>query len=305
MKNGFLIINKPKGITSHDVVNIVRKKFNIKKVGHAGTLDPFATGVLIIGINKATRLLEFLKNEKKVYSVKAKLGIITQTFDIDDEIKEKHEVTQQHLKKLKKLVYSFVGDYLQVPPAYSAKKYQGKRLYEYARAGKIITLPPKKVNIYQITDFYQNDDEFGFIVEVSAGTYIRSLIMDIGYSLGCGAVTTDLCRIKSGKFTLKESVKIDEISENSVIEMDEAVDFPWVKVNNGEKVIKGQQIYKENITEFSDFEKDDFVKIYDERSSFLGIGVAEKRSTFLKTLFENENRNDRIVKIRKILYEVT
>jgi tRNA pseudouridine55 synthase len=305
MKSGFLVINKPNGITSHDVVSIIRKKFGIKKVGHAGTLDPFATGVLVVGINKATRLLEFFQNEKKTYYVKAELGIITDTFDIEGKIQERNEVTQQQILNLKDTCFSFVGEYLQVPPAYSAKKYQGKKLYEYAREGKIINLPPKKVNIYQIANFSQEGREFSFYVEVSSGTYIRSLIMDIGYALGCGAVTKELCRIKSGKFELKDSILLEEASLGKILKMDEALDLPYVKINNGQQAIKGQQIYKDNIIEFSNFNKNDYVKIYDEKQSFLGIGRAEKKSTFLKTLLKEEERNDRIVKIYKILYEVT
>jgi tRNA pseudouridine55 synthase len=305
MKSGFLVINKPNGITSHDVVSIIRKKFGIKKVGHAGTLDPFATGVLVVGINKATRLLEFFQNEKKTYYVKAELGIITDTFDIEGKIQERNEVSQQQISNLKNTCFSFVGEYLQVPPAYSAKKYNGKKLYEYAREGKIINLPPKKVNIYQIANFSQEGREFSFYVEVSSGTYIRSLIMDIGYALGCGAVTKELCRIKSGKFELKDSILLEEASLGKILKMDEALDLPYVKINNGQQVIKGQQIYKDNIIEFSNFNKNDYVKIYDEKQSFLGIGRAEKKSTFLKTLLKEEERNDRIVKIYKILYEVT
>jgi tRNA pseudouridine55 synthase len=305
MKSGFLVINKPKGITSHDVVSITRRKFGMKKIGHAGTLDPFATGVLIVGINKATRLLEFFQNEKKTYYVKAELGIITDTFDIEGEVQEKNEVTQQHINNLKDTCFSFVGEYLQVPPAYSAKKYKGKKLYEYAREGKIINLPPKKVKVYQIENFLQKGREFSFFVEVSSGTYIRSLIMDIGYALGCGAVTKELCRVKSGKFELKDSIRLEEVSLEKILKMDEALDLPYVKINNGQQVIKGQQIYKDNILEFSDFDKNDYLKIYDEKEAFLGIGRAEKKSAFLKTLLKEEARNDRIVKIYKILYEVT
>ncbi|POZ91391.1 tRNA pseudouridine synthase B, partial [Petrotoga halophila DSM 16923] len=134
---------------------------------------------------------------------------------------------------------------------------------------------------------------------------IRSLIMDIGYALGCGAVTKELCRIKSGKFELKDSILLEEVSLEKMLKMDEALDLPYVKINNGQQVIKGYQIYKDNILEFSNFNKNDYVKIYDEKGYFLGIGKAEKKSTFLKTLFKQEERNDRIVKINKILYEVT
>jgi len=202
-------------------------------------------------------------------------------------------------------VFSFIEEYLQVPPAYSAKKYKGKRLYEYAREGKIINLPPRKVQIYSISNFKQEGTEFSFVVEVGPGTYIRSLIMDIGYKLGCGAVTVELCRLKSGKFTLDEAISLEEVSYDKLISLDDSIDFPYVVVNNGDKVLKGQQIYKSNIIEYSDFEKGDYVKIYNEEREFISIGIAERRSKFLTTLLKMPERNDRIVKIYKNLYEVT
>lgn len=306
MKSGFIIVNKPKGITSHDVVQKIRNILEIKKVGHAGTLDPFATGVLIIGLNKATRLLEFFQNERKTYYVKGQLGIITETFDIEGEIKERNYVDKIDIENLREVLLSFIGEYLQVPPAYSAKKYKGRKLYEYAREGKIINLPPKKVTIYNIINFSQIGTEFAFQVEVSSGTYIRSLIMDIGYKLGCGAVTKELVRLNSGKYSLKDAVELNEVSKDKIIDMDKALDLPFVQVNNGEKVLQGQQIFKENIIEYSTFDKGDYVKIYDESMNFLGIGLSERKSDFLNTLIEKiPERNERIVKIHKILFEVS
>lgn len=305
MKSGIIVINKPKGKTSHGVVEKVRYILQTKKVGHAGTLDPFATGVLVLGVNKGTKLLEFFFNDRKIYYVKAKLGIITETFDLESEIREVNEVTKEHIDALKEVVFSFIEEYLQVPPAYSAKKYKGKRLYEYAREGKIINLPPRKVQIYSISNFKQEGTEFSFVVEVGPGTYIRSLIMDIGYKLGCGAVTVELCRLKSGKFTLDEAISLEEVSYDKLISLDDSIDFPYVVVNNGDKVLKGQQIYKSNIIEYSDFEKGDYVKIYNEEREFIGIGIAERRAKFLTTLLKMPERNDRIVKIYKNLYEVT
>ena len=305
MKSGIILINKPKGITSHKVVEKVRTILKTKKVGHAGTLDPFATGVLVIGVNKGTKVLEFFLNDKKRYFVKAKLGIVTETFDLDGEIKEQNEVTKEQIESVKDVVFSFVGEYLQVPPAYSAKKYKGKHLYEYAREGKIINLPPKLVKIYDISNFKQIDTDFSFEVEVSPGTYIRSLIMDIGYKVGCGAVTIELCRKKSGIFSLEQTISLEEVSYNKVITLDNCIHFPYVVVNNGDKVLKGHQIYKSNIQEYSEFEIGEYVKIYNEKREFIGIGIAERHSKFLTTLLKMPERDDRIVKIYKNIYEVT
>jgi len=305
MKSGIIVINKPKGITSHKVVEKLRTILKTKKVGHAGTLDPFATGVLVIGVNKGTKVLEFFLNDKKRYYVKAKLGIITETFDLDGEIKEQNEVTKEQIESVKDVVFSFVGEYLQVPPAYSAKKYKGKHLYEYAREGKIINLPPKLVKIYDISNFKQIDTDFSFEVEVSPGTYIRSLIMDIGYKVGCGAVTIELCRKKSGIFSLEHSINLEDASYNKIIPIDNCINFPYVVVNHGDKVLKGHQIYKSNILEYSEFEKGEYVKIYNEQKEFIGIGITERSSKFLATLLKMPERDDRIVKIYKNIYEVT
>jgi len=297
---GFFNINKPSGITSHDVVDIIRDKFGIKKVGHTGTLDPFASGVLIVAVNSGTRFIEFLNSDIKTYYVKAELGKTTDTYDITGKITEEYEVKKHHTDSLENTVNSFSGKYLQVPPVYSARRYNGKRLYEYAREGKIITLPPQEVNIFNISDITKENNTFSFVASVSAGTYIRSLIRDIGYKLGCGAYVKELKRLSAGKFGIGNSVIPEDISENSIIPVNDAVDYPEIFVNEGRKVLDGIQIYTDNIKSYGFFSKDDYVKIKDENGIFLGIGIAERNSSFIKTL-EVHDRTERIVKIRKIL----
>lgn len=301
MKNGFLIINKPKGISSHDAIRKIRAILKTRKVGHAGTLDPFATGILFVAVNKGTRFIEFFDNSNKTYLVKGKLGIITDTFDITGEIKEKYDVLDSHKNNLEEIVYSFIGEYLQIPPAYSAKKYKGKKLYEYARKGEIINLPPKKQYIYDIKNFNQKEDEFEFIVEVSSGTYIRSLIMDIGYKLGCGATAIELKRTGFDYININESIEIDEISYDKVIPVENVLKLPSIWINNPQKIINGIQVYKTSINKYDNFEKNEYIKILDEKSNFVGIGKTEKTSKFLQTLLSKDDRNDRIVKLYKIL----
>jgi tRNA pseudouridine55 synthase len=302
MNNGFILIDKPSGITSHDVVDIVREKFSTRKVGHSGTLDPFATGLLILGINKGTRLLEYLQNKSKKYYVKAKLGVVTDTFDITGEIKEENEVKEEHIKKLKEIILSFKGKYMQVPPMYSARKYNGKRLFELARRGKIINMPPKEVEIYDIENIkiYENGF-FEFTCEVSSGTYIRSLIMDIGYKIGIGAVTQELRRLKVGRFNIDDSIIIEEISEEKMIPMLEVLDFPKVILNDLGIIrgLNGNPIFLDNIKEYEEFKKDDYVSLIDENNNLIAIAIAERNSKFLKTL-ERHDRIERIFKIKKV-----
>lgn len=302
MVNGFVLVDKPSGITSHDAVDIIREKFSTKKVGHSGTLDPFATGLLLIGINKGTRLLEYLQHQDKKYHVKAKLGVITDTYDITGEIKEKNEVLKKHMDKLEETILSFKGNYMQVPPMYSARKYQGKKLYELARQGKIIKMPPVEVKIYTIENIKIHEDgNFEFECEVSSGTYIRSLIMDIGYKLGIGAVTTELRRLKVGKFDIKDAVKLEEISEKNIISMIDMLSFPKVILNEIglARALNGNHIFLEHIEKYDDFKKEDYVSLVDNNKNLIAIAVAERNSNFLKTL-ENHQRNERIFKIKKV-----
>ncbi|PWJ96225.1 tRNA pseudouridine synthase B [Oceanotoga teriensis] len=301
MNNGFLIVNKPENMTSHDVVSIARKKLNTKKIGHTGTLDPFATGVLILGINKGTKFIEFLNKDIKKYFVRGKLGEITDTFDKDGKVVEQNEVTNEDIKKIEPTIMSLLGKRMQTPPSYCAKKYKGKRLYEYARKGEIINLPPHEIEIFSIENFSQEGKEFEFEVTVSAGTYIRSLIMEIGYIIGPGAVTIELKRTQAGNMNILNTIDINDISYEKIISINEVLNIPILKVNNSDKIKNGIQIYKEFVENYEKFKKDNFVKLIDENDNFFGIAKAEKNSSFIKTLIKNNERNDRIAKIYKIL----
>ncbi len=302
MNNGFILIDKPVGITSHDVVEIIRKKFSTKKVGHSGTLDPFATGLLIIGINKGTRLLEYLQHQDKKYYVKAKLGIVTDTYDITGEIKEKNNVLKEHIDKLEETILSFKGKYMQVPPMYSARKYQGKRLFELARKGKIIKMPPKEVEIYNIENIQIFEDgTFEFECVVSSGTYIRSLIMDIGYKIGVGAVTTELRRLKVGNFDISKAVNLEKVTERDVIPMIDMLSFPKVTLNEMglRRALNGNHIFLEHIEKYDEFKKEDMVSLIDKDKNLIAVAIAERNAKFLETL-ERLERNERVFKIKKV-----
>ena len=217
--NGIIVINKPKDYTSRDIVNIVSKKLNTKKVGHTGTLDPLATGVLVLPIGRALKVSELLTSNTKEYIAEVILGYETDMLDITGtEIKRNiPSVTKEELLKVLK---SYIGKYNQEVPLYSAVKVGGKKLYEYARSGTPVIPPSKEVEVYSlelISDLKHIKDavEFTIRCEVSKGTYIRSLIRDIAYSLNTYGTMKNLIRTRQGIFTLKDAYTLKDIVENN------------------------------------------------------------------------------------------
>lgn len=211
--DGILVINKPYGVTSRDVVNEVCRIFNTKKVGHTGTLDPIAQGVLVVCMGKATKLVEVLTCDDKEYIANVKLGILTDTLDTEGNV-IKEEKTTLDKERLIEVLNSFVKQYEQEVPIYSAVKVRGKKLYEYARNGEVIDLPKRMVDIKNIELLELNSSEYKFKVTVSKGTYIRSLIKDINDELGVIGVMSSLIRTRQGKFDISEAYKLDDIKNN-------------------------------------------------------------------------------------------
>ncbi len=209
--NGLIVVNKEINRTSRDIVNDLTKILGTKKIGHTGTLDPLATGVLVCLVGRYTKLNELLTATMKKYEAEIKLGIETDTGDITGNvIKEKSfSVTEEQIKKV---LDSMMGSYEQEVPLYSAVKIKGKKLYEYAREGKTVTLPKRMVTIYTINLITYHDDVIKFAVEVSKGTYIRSLIKDICTKLGTVGTMQSLVRLKQGPFTLDEAYSLKEIA---------------------------------------------------------------------------------------------
>lgn len=217
--NGFLIINKKENMTSTDVVRKVKKEVQIKKVGHSGTLDPMTTGVLVIALNRATKYLSILtKNSEKKYLVTMRFGYQTDTFDVTGEVIKEDNDFKLDMEQFIKTCNMFVGEYEQIPPIYSAKKVDGKRLYEYARAGKQVEIEPSKVIIHSIYNIIKvSDIEVSFEVVVSKGTYIRSLIEDIAQKMNTCATMSKLCRLETDGFNINQAVEIEDISLEKVI----------------------------------------------------------------------------------------
>lgn len=275
--DGIIVINKPKGITSREVVNKVCKLLNTKKVGHTGTLDPIATGVLVLCVGKATKLVETLTSNDKEYVATVKLGILTDTLDTDGTIIEKKCVNLDK-NKLVNVLNSFIGTYNQEVPIYSAVKVNGKKLYEYARAKKEVTIPKRMVEIKKIKLIEFGNDYYKFKVTVSKGTYIRSLIKDINDKLGIIGVMSDLVRTKQGKFSINNSYTLENMENNNynVLTITDVLkDENCVIISNTlfEKVKNGALINNEYNTSMVTFIYNDSViaiyKIYDKDKSKL------------------------------------
>lgn len=214
--NGLLVINKQQGVTSHDVVNDIRHIFKTKQVGHLGTLDPLATGVLVICIGDATKLVQFLENVNKEYECEVTLGIETNSYDITGEVVKTENITSLNEKEIDDALASFLGKSMQLPPIYSAIKKNGKKLYEYARKNQDVEISPREIEIStikRISDVIYSDNKakFSFKVTVSKGTYIRSLCHDLGVKLNVPATMSGLRRTRNGEFDLQNSFTIDEV----------------------------------------------------------------------------------------------
>lgn len=214
--DGILVVDKPKGITSHDVVDVVRRRFGMRRVGHAGTLDPMATGVLVMLLGRATKLAgTFLKDDKE-YVATLFFGRSTDTQDATGKVLEKKDVNGLDIDTVRKALESFRGNMEQIPPMVSAKKYKGKKLYELARKGKTIPRKPCPITIHEIELLEFAPPEVIFRVKCSKGTYVRTLCEDIGRSLGYPAHMSALKRTQSGRFSLKEARPLDDINEKDI-----------------------------------------------------------------------------------------
>lgn len=265
MLDGVLIIDKPSGITSHDVVAKVRKALKTKKVGHTGTLDPLATGVLVVCVEKATKLVNYLTCDEKIYEVEMKLGIKTDTGDIAGNIIDEDTNYKVTIKEANEVIKSFVGKQKQIPPMYSAIKVNGQKLYELARKGIEIEREPRDIEIFDIYNIEINNEFIKYTVHCSKGTYVRSLCEDIAQRLGTIGVMTKLRRIKSGQFEIENAIKIDDISEEKIISMEKLFDKEINVQKNLKELLNGMKIAIQN--------PDGLYKLYTDR--FIGIGKIE------------------------------
>lgn len=277
---GILIINKPKGYTSQDVVSKVKKILNVKKAGHTGTLDPLATGVLPIMIGNYTKLSKYLIEHNKTYLARIKLGEKRDTGDEEGKIIETREVLQDNLdkEKIERVLKSFCGRQKQIPPMYSAIKVNGKKLYEYAREGKEVEIPEREIEIYNIKlkNINSEKKEIEFEVNCSKGTYIRVLCENIAECLGTIGYMSFLKRIRVDRFVINKAITLEELEKNSdnkvfleenLINMDEIFkELPYIVLNNRKKelFLNGVMLTFE--------EKDGLYNIYNNEI-YLGTGI--------------------------------
>ena len=277
--DGFILINKEIGETSNNVVQKVKKALKAKKVGHLGTLDPIAEGLLILAINKATKFSSYFLESDKSYEVKVELGKSTDTDDSSGKIIFESNVELPE-KIIRESLFSFIGESEQIPPFFSALKHQGKPLYKYAREGQFIMKPARKILIKEINDYKYSNKVCSFTVYCTKGTYIRSLARDLGEKLKCGAHMIALKRIRQHNFKLSDAVNILEISKEKIVPIEAAFnDFKKIIINSedSKKFINGvKNIYNDN--------PDNLYKISNNEGIFLGIGQIKNKNLRHKQL---------------------
>ena len=299
MKSGIINVYKEKGFTSFDVVAKLRGILRTKKIGHTGTLDPDAEGVLPVCIGRATKVCDILTDKDKVYEAVMLLGVETDTQDTSGEVLCEKPV-EADKDAVEKAILSFVGEYDQVPPMYSALKVNGKKLYELAREGKTVERKARRVNIFSIEILEMDLPRVRMSVHCSKGTYIRTLCHDIGNMLGCGGCMDKLLRTKVGVFELKDTLKLAEIDElakmgmveEKIISVDELFeDYTkvWTKQEFDVVVHNGNRVEKRMFTEKLPLNTER-LRVYDSKNAFIGIfEYSEERKDFkpVKMFYEN------------------
>ncbi len=293
---GILNILKPPNTTSHDIVSFLRKKLNIKKIGHTGTLDPMAIGVLPICVGKATKVIEYMQNDNKKYRAELTLGKTTDTQDKWGKVLENKPVNVNETQ-IYDAISSFKGVINQVPPMYSALKHNGKKLYELAREGKTIDRKPREITIYNIDiiDIDPNAYKVLFDVECSKGTYVRTLCHDIGNKLGCGGHMSFLARLESGMFKIEDSVTVEEIMSSTIEEIESkyfySLDYPLnfipkihVPKSDMKYVINGAYFESKDNEANMYLKNNSVVRIYIE-DNFIALGLCKIKngSVIVKT----------------------
>lgn len=279
---GFLNIYKPVGMTSHDVVAVLRRVTKIKQIGHTGTLDPFAEGVLPVCIGKATRLIEYLQDDKE-YLATVQFGASTNTFDLDGEktfTSDKKVKKEEIIEALK----SFEGEISQLPPIFSAIKVKGKKLYEYARKGEEVEIQPRKVFIenIELNSFDEESQQAQVLIKCSKGTYIRSIANDLGEKLGCGGYLVKLIRTQAGNFRVENSIQLDGIDvENNLRNPLDVMDLPKISVNDEDlaRIKNGMPILKK-CDKIGNF----VILVYND-VEICAVGIADGDKIKLKKVF--------------------
>ena len=277
--DGFLLLDKEKGISSNQLVQKVKKSLSLKKVGHLGTLDPMATGLMILAINRATKFSSYFLESDKSYYASIQLGSSTDTDDAMGNIISSSNIIPNE-KDINKSLASFIGKSMQAAPFFSALKHKGKPLYKYAREGEFISKPPREINIFSIKNIICEHNKCSFIVHCSKGTYIRSIARDLGDKLNSGGHLSALRRLSQGTFNIKNAMTIENIELNKLITIEEAFsELSEIQLDSNQTkfFMNGVKIEEINL-------EDDTYKIYDSSKKFLGLGMVSNSVLALKRL---------------------
>jgi len=278
---GLLLVDKPSGLTSHDVVDKIRRAAGTRRVGHTGTLDPAATGLLVLCLGQATRLSEHLTGLDKVYEGIMRLGIITDSYDLDGRVLEEHPAPEIGVVQLQEACDHFTGIIAQVPPMVSAVKIGGERLYKKARKGEVVERPPREVTVHEFRILSYEPPDARVYVRCTSGTYVRSLCHEAGQVIGCGAVLAALRRTHVGSFCVSGALPAGDFTGRDVVEkrllsMNEALDLPVVIVRETRRsmVETGTTLSPSDLKTPSPV-REGWVQIKSEKGALLALGVAE------------------------------
>ena len=291
--DGVINIFKNTGMTSFDVVRKIKKVAGTGKVGHTGTLDPEACGVLPVCIGKGTKIIDYIMNSDKIYEVEFKLGIKTTTYDLEGDVIQEKDSSNIENEEILKSIYSFEREYSQIPPMYSAIKQNGVRLYELARKGIEVERKGRLVSIHKIEDVRINNPYISMKVICSKGTYIRSLCYDIGENLQVGATMTKLKRSKTSKFTEEKSINIEDINSENIkdyiISIEDALDsYEKLVISNkfSKLLINGVKVFDKRLTK-EKVEIGKLYRVYDENNNFIGLGKSDHQGFKIEKLLIN------------------
>lgn len=297
--DGVLVIDKPKDMTSHDVIDVVRRASRTRSVGHAGTLDPMATGVLVVAMGKATKLIRFMKTDPKEYHARIAFGLETDTDDIDGSVTLEKDASHLKQEVVERALSKFKGKIEQVPPAYSAVKVKGVPSYRLARKGAAVELKPRTVEVYELEllSFKPGERaEAELSVKCSAGTYVRSLARDLGRELGTGGTMLSLRRVRSGAFSIEHAVTPCALSDHEailtrIIPVEKALgNLPSIRLRAGmsDRVKNGQPVTVKAVSECDEAEKGSIVKVLNGSGQILAIATATVRLDGIESMGKNE-----------------
>ncbi len=288
--NGVLNVFKNKGMSSFDVVRKIKFTAKEKKVGHTGTLDPEAEGVLPVCLGKATKIIDYIMNSRKVYKVKLLLGKNTTTYDLEGEVVKERDASHIKENDVKETILSFVGGYDQVPPMYCALKQNGVRLYQLARQGIEVEREARRINIYDICEIEYDLPYVSFKVTCSKGTYIRSLCYDIGEKLNVGATMVNLIRTETSVFKEENSINIEDLTPENIndyiISIEDALSsYPKLTVNTSftKLLVNGVKVYDRRLSD-EVIENDILYRVYDKENTFIGLGSKDNEGFKIQKL---------------------